>query len=216
MNAEFANKLLNAMQQMTNPKKDKTATVPTKAGGRYTYKYTQLDDVLSIVRPALLDNGIVLLQGVQDDKMVCSVTDGNCTLTLDSRLFLPKGDSQAQGSYETYMRRYQLLTAFGLAGEDDDGAAASPQTQQRYQQRQPQQQQLQQKPQQQHKPLPQQPADNGWQRLLYAFYGNCNAYALDPNDAWAQMCRDLKFAPEPSMTKEQLAPAGEWVAKMRS
>lgn len=215
MNAEFAGKLLAAMQQMSNPKKDKTATVPTKSGGRYTYKYTQLDDVLGVIRPTLLANGLVLLQGVSEDRLTCSVTDGNCTLTLDNRPFFPKGDPQAQGSYETYMRRYQLLTAFGLAGEDDDGAAASPQTQQRFQQQQRPQQQ-QQRPQQQHKPLPQQPADNGWQGLIDAFYGNCNAYALDPNDAWGQMCRDLKFAPDPSMTREQLAPAGEWVAKMRN
>ena len=34
-------------------------------------------------------------------------------------------DAQACGSFETYMRRYALRSAFGLCGEDDDGQVAT-------------------------------------------------------------------------------------------
>lgn len=198
MNTEFAGRLLRAMQVMDNPKKDKTATVPTKSGGKYTYKYTQLDDVLSAIRPPLLDNGLVLLQGVTgDDRLVCSVTDGETTLVMDSRPFRPTGDSQAQGSYETYMRRYQLLTAFGLAGEDDDGAASVNQPA-RKQQRQQQQQQPQ----------------SQWQQLLSTFYKKCGDRGWEPSEVWQSMVGDLGFNPHENDAPERIAAAMGWVNRM--
>lgn len=217
MNTEFAGKLVRAMQAMANPKKDKTATVPTKSGGKYTYKYTQLDDVIGVIRPPLLENGLVMLQGVEVTEsgmyLTCRVTDGTCVEVLDRRRFDPKGDPQQQGSYETYMRRYQLLTAFGLAGEDDDGASASPQSQGRmYQQRaqQPAQQQVQQQPVQQ-----QQSVKPPWNQLLDLYYGTCRTLDLDANVTWGELVRDIGFEPDPTMGLKQLEPAFQWVARMQ-
>lgn len=195
MNADFATRLLKAMTEMTNPKKDKTATVPTKSGGKYTYKYTQLDDVLAVVRPALFSEGILLLQGVNEqERLVCSVTDGTTTVVMDTRPFRPTGDSQAQGSYETYMRRYQLLTAFGLCGEDDDGDAAS------------------------NKPtgqMAQQVAQSPWQQLLSAFYSKCDALRYDPGETWGVMIGDLGFRElNEHSQKPMIDAAMGWVNRM--
>lgn len=195
MNAEFAARLLKAMGEMVNPKKDKTATVVHKGGGKHSYKYTQLDDVLAVIRPALLDQNILLLQGVNEqERLVCSVTDGETTVVLDTRPFRPTGDSQAQGSYETYMRRYQLLTAFGLCGEDDDSDAAS------------------------NKPTgqrTQQVAQTPWQQLLSAFYSKCEALRYDPGETWGEMIGDLGFDGLNEHSQKQMIDAAMgWVNRM--
>lgn len=199
MNADFASRLVAAMSEMTNPKKDKTAQVPTKNGGKFTYKYTQLDDVLAVVRPPLLAQGILLLQGVTDqERLVCSVTDGENVVTLDSRPFRPNGDPQQQGSYETYMRRYQLLTAFGLAGEDDDGSTAS------------------RKPQQGRTAVQQavQQVVDPWQNMLSAFYAKVDERQYDAGTTWLAMVQDLGFEPKENSPRAQIDAAMGWVNRM--
>ena len=109
-------RLVDAMADMVNPQKTKTAKVPTKSGGSYQYKYESLDQVLAAVRPPLMERKIAL---------ETVVFDGSEEIVLDTRPMRDSPDAQASGSWETYMRRYALRSAFGLAGEDDDGAAAA-------------------------------------------------------------------------------------------
>ena len=123
-------KLVKAMGEMQNPTKSKTAEVPTKKG-TYTYNYESLDQVLEAIRPALTNNGIGLTQGLKydaiSDKYILEtiVFDERESMTLDTRPMRSYDRAQEMGSWETYMRRYALRAAFGLTGEDDDGAAAS-------------------------------------------------------------------------------------------
>lgn len=120
----FAARLAEAMASMPNPRKD------TKA---YNYKYETLDQVLSIVQPALMEQGLFVQQGVvrRDagewalTTTIIDTSDGNAQL-MDMRPLLFGEDQQRNGSYETYARRYALKTVFGLCGEDDDGAATTP------------------------------------------------------------------------------------------
>lgn len=126
----FDERLIAAMGEMVNPTKSATAEVPTRGGGRYTYKYETLDQVLAAVRPPLIKNGIGLTQKqvwdetTQQYVLQTIVFDAENCRILDQRPVLPFTDAQACGSWETYMRRYALRTAFALAGEDDDGKAA--------------------------------------------------------------------------------------------
>lgn len=126
----FDERLIAAMGEMTNPTKSATAEVPTRSGGRYTYKYETLDQVLAAVRPPLIKYGIGLTQKQALDEVTQQyvlqtiVFDAENVRILDQRPILPFTDAQACGSWETYMRRYALRTAFALAGEDDDGKAA--------------------------------------------------------------------------------------------
>ena len=119
------------MGEMENPTKSKKAEVPTKNGGKYSYNYESLDQVLEAIRPALTNNGIGLTQGLrydaESDKYILetAVFDENESIILDSRPMRFYDRAQEIGSWETYMRRYALRAAFGLTGEDDDGAAAS-------------------------------------------------------------------------------------------
>lgn len=122
----FNEALLQAMKEMEQPKRDSTADV-----GKFKYRYAQLDQVLGIIRPALFKNDIILSQGsvICDDgwRLITSITYAPTgdVMKLDERKLEQLSDPQKLGSYETYMRRYALLTAFGLAAEDDDGQAAS-------------------------------------------------------------------------------------------
>lgn len=111
-----------ALAAMENPVKDTDA---------HKYKYATLDQVQGIVKPALFEQGLVLLQTVvyEDGShfLVTSVIDTITgeTHTYDTRLVYIGQNAQTNGSFETYSRRYALLTVFGLAPEDDDGAATA-------------------------------------------------------------------------------------------
>lgn len=117
----FYQRLIDAMKEMENPTKSKQA---------YKYKYETLEQVLGVIRPALAKNGLMLTQCQIKDAMSgiqvleTHVFDANGkNITMDSRPIPTCDDAQKQGSWETYLRRYALRTAFGLTGEDDDGAA---------------------------------------------------------------------------------------------
>ena len=123
-------KVRRALSRMVNPTKSKTANVPTKGGGKYQYSYETLADVVEIVTSALEAEGVAMHQHVTvlDGKpyMALELFDDEESITYDMRPWKEMPDIQAQGSWETYTRRYQLKTAFNLVGEDDDGQAAMP------------------------------------------------------------------------------------------
>ena len=123
-------KVRRALSRMVNPTKSKTANVPTKGGGKYQYSYETLADVVEIVTSALEDEGVAMHQHVTvlDGKpyMALELFDDEESIIYDMRPWKEMPDIQAQGSWETYTRRYQLKTAFNLVGEDDDGQAAMP------------------------------------------------------------------------------------------
>lgn len=125
----FSERLIAAMADMENPTKAKKATVPTKNGGQYSYNYETLDQVLAVVRPALTKHGLALTQQQAWSENTSSyvlrtiVFDAKEERLMDERPLRDCPDAQQAGSWETYMRRYALRTAFGLTGEDDDGAA---------------------------------------------------------------------------------------------
>ena len=123
-------KVRRALSRMVNPTKSKTANVPTKGGGKYQYSYETRADVVEIVTSALEAEGVAMHQHVTvlDGKpyMALELFDDEESIIYDMRPWKEMPDIQAQGSWETYTRRYQLKTAFNLVGEDDDGQAAMP------------------------------------------------------------------------------------------
>lgn len=127
----LGDRLIEAMGEMANPTKSNTATVPTRNGGQYRYNYESLDQVLAAVRPPLIAHGIGLTQQVAWKEITNTyvlrtiVFDSTERQVLDERPMYMSADAQACGSFETYMRRYALRSAFGLCGEDDDGQVAT-------------------------------------------------------------------------------------------
>ena len=93
-------------------------------------KYADLSACLEAVDQACLDNGIVLYQETFEDATGVTVETVFLHESGESlrcgKLHVPaaKQDPQGYGSALSYARRYSLMTACGIAAEDDDGNAA--------------------------------------------------------------------------------------------
>jgi hypothetical protein len=102
-----------------------------KTNPAFRSKYADLGACLEAVNDALLENGIALYQETHDDDTGVTVE----TVLLhesgehirSGKLHVPaaKQDPQGYGSALTYARRYSLMTACGIAPEDDDGNAGT-------------------------------------------------------------------------------------------
>lgn len=118
--------LAEAQAAMPNPKKSRQGQK-----GYQTYKYATLDTVVDIIKKPLNERGIFLTQPCErtDDgnmRVQTVVMHEGETLVLDTKPYEYDSDPQEFGKRETYARRYSLLTAFGLAGEDDTDGDTGP------------------------------------------------------------------------------------------
>lgn len=112
-------------------KKEFAPAMKDKSNPAFRSKYADLGACLEAVEDALLNNEIALYQETFEDATGVTVE----TVLLHSsgekirggKLHVPaaKQDPQGYGSALTYARRYSLMTACGIAPEDDDGNAAS-------------------------------------------------------------------------------------------
>lgn len=99
-------------------------------GGKYTYKYADLGDVMDECKRACDNNGLVftqvptVIEGYLAIQLKFLHTSGGQHEESPLMMVLPK-EAQAYGSALTYGRRYQLMSVFRIAPEDDDGRAAT-------------------------------------------------------------------------------------------
>lgn len=124
--AELIRFLAEAQAEMPNPKKNREGQK-----GYQKYKYATLDKVLDIVKAPLNARGIFITQptGMTDDgrmRVQTVVFRDGAQMVLDTKPFEYDSDPQEFGKRETYARRYSLLTAFGLSGEDDTDGDTGP------------------------------------------------------------------------------------------
>ena len=113
--------------------KNRTAKIPTKSGGSYSYQYADLSDIWDAIRSPLRDNGLAVTQ------QLCGPNgspDVGITTTIwhesgqhdTSTIYVSAKDKTPQevGSLLSYFKRYALAAALGIStDQDDDGAAAS-------------------------------------------------------------------------------------------
>jgi hypothetical protein len=101
-----------------------------KTNPAFRSKYADLGACLEAVEDALLAQGIALFQETSLDESGVTVETVLLHESGESmrfgKLHVPasKQDPQGYGSALTYCRRYSLITACGIAPEDDDGQAA--------------------------------------------------------------------------------------------
>jgi hypothetical protein len=101
----------------------------------YASRYATLGAVLAAVRPVLARHGLAVVQDVRTetsgDRLIVSVTtrllaDGEALDCGPASVSLPAtAGPQAVGSAITYLRRYCLQAAVGVASADDDDAEAA-------------------------------------------------------------------------------------------
>lgn len=122
---ELAAALAKAQAEISNPKFD-------SQNPHYKNKFASLAAVRNAIVPAFAKNGLSLLQELTTTPEHCI----SClTIILHSSgqsmrlgpLVMPasKADAQGYGSAATYARRYALLAAAGVVGEEDDDANAA-------------------------------------------------------------------------------------------
>ena len=103
----------------------------TSLNPHFRSKYADLSACVEAVIDALNDNGIYLLQknyDCPDGVMVETVFVHESGEMMECGIVhfpASKKDSQGYASALTYARRYSLMSAAGIAPEDDDGNAAS-------------------------------------------------------------------------------------------
>lgn len=103
----------------------------TNTNPHFRSKYVALDGCIEAVIDALNSNGIALLQPCHEDQTGVTVEtiflheSGEMLSGGKLHVPAPKQDPQGYGSALTYARRYSLMSACGIAPEDDDGNAAS-------------------------------------------------------------------------------------------
>ena len=108
--------------------KGNRATVPTKAGGSYSYTYADLSDVTAAALPLLSANGLAWSctprAGERGWELVGVLlhTSGE---RLEGVLPLSGNTPQEWGSSITYMRRYLLGSMTGLVTDDDDDGSTA-------------------------------------------------------------------------------------------
>ena len=132
-NAGVCAALVAAQAEFGAVHKSRTVTVDTRTGGRYSYAYAPLEEILTAVRPVLAKHGLAVTQLLttgQDGgpalKTLLVHTDG---AAIGGMVPLPAGlaDAKAFGSAITYWRRYALVALLGIATEeDDDGGQVVP------------------------------------------------------------------------------------------
>lgn len=102
-----------------------------KTNPAFRSRYADLGACLEAVNDALLENGIAVYQETHDDSTGVTVETVLLHESGESlragKLHVPaaKQDPQGYGSALTYARRYSLMTACGIAPEDDDGNAGT-------------------------------------------------------------------------------------------
>ena len=93
-------------------------------------KNADLAEVLNTVRPVYSKHGIAIVQSTGFDGGMVSVTtalvhkEGGYVTSVAS-CTPAKTDGQGVGAATTYLRRYSLAAACGVAQEDDDGQSAA-------------------------------------------------------------------------------------------
>lgn len=116
--------LVKAQGEFPTIEKGRTAKVPMKAGGTYSYTYADLSDILTAVKPVLSKNGLCITQTVDGDWLVTYLrhSSGQFLTSAIPMVGLKDNTPQAMGSALTYSRRYCACLALGVVAEEDDDA----------------------------------------------------------------------------------------------
>ena len=95
----------------------------TKDGTNPFFKsaYATLENVISTAKPHLTKHGLAFVQFPSSEGLttVLMHTSGEY-IAADAKIVVKDATPQGQGSAITYMRRYALSAALGIATEDDD------------------------------------------------------------------------------------------------
>lgn len=128
---KIAPAMTKAWSEIENPKHNKSVTVQTKKGSKYTFDYTDLNAIFDEAKRVYRDNGIMITQNAYTED-----TEGRFIILVDTMLLHSSGEwmksnplkmpanssIQDMGGQITYLKRYSLSAMLGIATEKDDDA----------------------------------------------------------------------------------------------
>lgn len=127
--AKLAMALAKFQGEMPSVHKGKTAKVPMKAGGSYSYKYADLADVTAAAMPILSKHGLAFIVQPEEGSrgfILRGLLVHESGEFIEGILPLHGNANQELGSSLTYLRRYLLGALTGIVtDEDEDGAAGN-------------------------------------------------------------------------------------------
>lgn len=102
--------------------KNRDVEITMKTGGRYKFRYADLEEILSKTRPALSANGLALIQTISNGSLVCQLVHAGGG-SISSEVPMPSArdlsDPKSFGAAITYLRRYLVTAILGVAADDD-------------------------------------------------------------------------------------------------
>jgi len=116
------------MEKLLNVKKKIGTLSKGSKNPFFKRAYLDLTDLLEAVEPLLHEEGLILLQPIENNCVCSQIWDAKeSKLLVSSSMFIPEQitDPQKLGSAITYFRRYTLKSVLSIAEVDDDGNKAS-------------------------------------------------------------------------------------------
>lgn len=128
MNLDHSNAALFAALALAQSEVENATKASTNP--HFKSKYADLAEVLNTVRPVFSKHGLAIVQSTGFDGGMVSVTTAlvhkeGGYITSVASCTPAKTDGQGVGAATTYLRRYSLAAACGVAQEDDDGQSAA-------------------------------------------------------------------------------------------
>lgn len=120
--------------------KNRSVTITMKTGGKYNFRYADLEAVIAATRPALAANGLAVVQVIEvlEGRNVLSTSlvhsSGDAITSVMPVSYGPESDPKAYGALITYLRRYAYTSLLCVSADDDldeggDGIGATQQPQ---------------------------------------------------------------------------------------
>ena len=119
----------NIYSKLATAKMNIGKVVKNSKNRHFKNTYADINALLDTVEPELMEVGLLLLQPIEDGKVVSKIIDVETGESISSALELPLiTDPQKVISATTYYRRATIQSLLSLQAVDDDGNTASAST----------------------------------------------------------------------------------------
>lgn len=116
----------NVYMKLWSAKQEIGKVYKNASNPHFKRSYADLNAILETVEPILLAHGLLLLQPIEDGKVITMIFDPETETSISSSMALPEVQNpQQMGSALSYYRRYSLTSLITLQSTDDDGELAS-------------------------------------------------------------------------------------------
>jgi hypothetical protein len=116
----------NIYSKLATAKMNIGKVVKNSKNPHFKNTYADINALLDTVEPELMEVGLLLLQPIEDGKVVSKIIDVETGESISSALELPLiTDPQKVISATTYYRRATIQSLLSLQAVDDDGNTAS-------------------------------------------------------------------------------------------